>query len=109
MLVFKHKVERRDDSFSAIKYYKLRLFYSARVSKLTSRPTGLSVEQVGEESVEHGDERGAPSPSSEPANNSPSGDEQGDTPEPKVKILFELGTRHSLTRLRVLFPFSRQE
>ena len=40
--------------------------YSARVSKLTSRPTGLCVEQVGEESVEPGDERGVPSPSSEP-------------------------------------------
>ena len=145
MLVFKHKVERRDDSFSAIKYYKLRLLYSARVSKLTSRPTGLSVEQVGEESVEHGDERGAPSPSSEsttdtmvpvdvvgvqstaaaanPAHNlltgshdlveaerekdgalgvpggqpdvPPSGPNSiNSSPEPKVKILFELGTRH---------------
>ena len=94
------------------------MHYSARVSKLTSRLTGQSVEQVGEESVDHGDERGALSPSSEPTINSPSGDEQGEedgalgvpggqpdvspsgpndnnTPEPKVKIFFKLGTRHN--------------
>ena len=84
---------------------------------------------MGKESVEHGDERGAPSPSSEPASNSPSGDEQGeedgalgvpggqpdvspsgpvnnnDTPEPKVKILFELGTRHKLRAFASYFHF----
>ena len=73
------------------------------------------MEQVGEESVESGDERGAPSPSSEPSpagpekevdgalgvpggqpDVSPSGpDNNNDTPEPKVKELFELGMRHN--------------
>ena len=96
---------------------------------MAARPTGLCVEQVGEESVEPGDERGAPSPSSEPAINSPSGYKQGEEDgalggsggqpdaspsgpnnsnellEPKVKILFELGTSHILRAFASYFQF----
>ena len=96
---------------------------------MAARPSGLCVEQVGKESVEPGDERGAPSPSSEPSINSPSRDEQAEedgalgvsggqpdvspsgphdhnnTPEPKVKILFELGTRHILRAFASYFQF----
>ena len=73
------------------------------------------MEQVGEESVESGDERGAPSPSSEPSPAGPEKEVDGalgvpggqpdvppsgpnsnnSSPEPKVKILFELGTRQN--------------
>ena len=70
-----------------------------------ARPTGLCVDQGGKESVEPGDERGAPSPSSEPSPAGPEKETDGalgvsggqpdvppsgpntnnDTPEPKVK------------------------
>ena len=81
-----------------------------------TRPSGLGADQV-EESVETGAERGDPIPSSN-TESSPSGlerkkdgalgvpggppdvppsgpDNINSSPEPKVKIVFELGTRHN--------------
>ena len=84
---------------------------------------------MGEEPGDLGSERGTPIHSSEPAINSPSGDKQGEEdgalgvpggqpdvspsgphnnnelPEPKVKILFELGTRHFLRAFASYFHF----
>ena len=83
---------------------------------MAARLSGQQGDLVEKESVEPGSERGAPSPSSEssPAGPvqekdgalgvaggqpdvSPSGpNNSSSSPEPKVKILFELGTRHIL-------------
>ena len=92
-------------------YYELYLYYSARVNKMAAMLSGQQEDQM--ESAEPGSERGAPSPSSE---SSPAGPEKemdgalgvpggqpdvspsgpnsnSSSPEPKVKILFDLGTR----------------
>ena len=88
--------------------------YSVWVNKMAARLSGGQQENL-KESVEPVSERGAPSPSSE---SSPSGLERekdgalgvpggqpdvspsgpisnNELPEPKVTILFELGTRHN--------------
>ena len=59
---FLNKSIRRATPFVVILYYILYLYYSARVNKLATRPSGQGTDQV-EESVDTGAERGDPIPS----------------------------------------------